>query len=61
MDWFFADTLQERQNICQAIQLEVLDQVPYIPLGANYNLSAIRKNWRNFQSQGPVFYTVQPT
>ena len=61
MDWFFAETLEERQKICQAIQLEVLDQVPYIPLGANYNLSAIRKNWQNFQAQGPVFYTVQPT
>jgi peptide/nickel transport system substrate-binding protein len=61
MDWFFADTLEERKKICEAIQLEVLDHVPYIPLGANYNLSAIRTNWRNFQPQGPVFYTVQPT
>jgi len=61
MDWFFADTLQARQKICEAIQLEVLDHVPYIPLGANYNLSAIRKNWQQFQSQGPVFYTVRST
>ena len=61
MDWFFADTVQARQKICQAIQLEVLDQVPYIPLGANYNLSAIRKNWQDFQPQGPVFYTVRST
>ncbi len=61
MDWFFADTLQARQKICQAIQLEVLDHVSYIPLGANYNLSAMRKNWQNFQSQGPVFYTVRST
>jgi peptide/nickel transport system substrate-binding protein len=59
MDWFFADGLQARQKICQAIQVEVLDQVPYIPLGANYNLSAIRKNWQHFQPQGPVFYTVR--
>lgn len=61
MDWFFADSLQARQKICQAIQVEVLDQVPYIPLGANYNLSAIRKNWQHFQAQGPVFYTVRST
>lgn len=61
MDWFFADSLQARQKICQAIQVEVLNQVPYIPLGANYNLSAIRKNWQHFQSQGPVFYTVRST
>jgi peptide/nickel transport system substrate-binding protein len=61
MDWFFADTLQARQKICQDIQVEVLDHVPYIPLGANYNLSAIRKNWQHFQAQGPVFYTVRST
>lgn len=61
MDWFFADSLSERQKICQAIQLEVFEHVPYIPLGANYNLSAIRKNWQNFQSQGPVFYTTHST
>lgn len=61
MDWFFADTLQARQKICQAIQVEVLEQIPYIPLGANYNLSAIRKNWQHFQPQGPVFYTLRST
>ena len=61
MQWFFADKLEQRQAVCREIQLEVLNQVPYIPLGANYNLSAIRKNWQNFQPQGPVFYTVQST
>ncbi len=59
LEWFFAETLQERQAVCREIQLEVFNQVPYIPLGANYNLSAIRKNWQNFQSQGPVFYTTR--
>lgn len=59
MQWFYAESLQHRQEICRAIQLEVLDHVPYIPLGANYNLSAIRTNWKDFQAQGPVFYTVR--
>lgn len=57
--WLFADTQEQRQAICRDIQLEVLDHVPFIPLGANYNLSAIRKNWKDFQAQGPVFYTTQ--
>lgn len=58
-DWLFADTSEQRQAICRDIQLEVLEHVPFIPLGANYNLSALRKNWKNFQAQGPVFYTTQ--
>ena len=57
--WLFADTLAQRQAIAREIQLAVLEDVPYIPLGGNYNLSAIRKNWQNFQAQGPVFFTVQ--
>ena len=59
MQWFFAETHQQRQAICREIQLEVFNELPYIPLGANYNLSAIRKNWQNFQPQGPVFYTLR--
>jgi peptide/nickel transport system substrate-binding protein len=57
--WLFAETLKERQSLCREIQDEVLEHIPYIPLGANYNLSAIRKNWKDFQAQGPVFYTTR--
>ncbi len=57
--WLFAGTTPERQALCSDIQREVFEHVPFIPLGANYNLSAIRKNWKNFQAQGPVFYTTQ--
>jgi NADH:ubiquinone oxidoreductase subunit K len=58
-DWFYAPTLEQRKALCQDIQLQVLDQVPYIPLGAIYNLMALRKGWVNFQAQGPVFYTMR--
>ena len=57
--WFYAPTLEQRKALCQDIQLQVLDQVPYIPLGAAYNLMALRKGWVNFQAQGPVFYTMR--
>lgn len=59
-EWFYAPTLEQRQALCREIQLQVLDQVPYIPLGAIYNLMALRKGWTNFQPQGPVFYTMRP-
>ncbi len=58
-DWFYAKDLSERQELCRQIQLQVFDQVPYIPLGAIYNLMALRKEWKNFQAEGPVFYTVK--
>ena len=58
-DWLFADTLAQRQAICREIQVQVMDHVPYIPLGAVYNLSALRKNWKDFQPQGPAFFTLR--
>ena len=58
-DWFYAPTLEKRKALCQEIQLQVLDQVPYIPLGAIYKLTALRKGWINFQAQGPVFFTMR--
>jgi peptide/nickel transport system substrate-binding protein len=57
--WFYASTLEQRKALCQDIQLQVLEQVPYIPLGATYTLTALRKGWLDFQAQGPVFYTMR--
>jgi peptide/nickel transport system substrate-binding protein len=60
-DWLFAPTLQARQAICRDIQIQVMEDVPYIPLGAVYNLTALRKNWNDFQPQGPAFFTLRRT
>ena len=59
--WFYAKDLAERRDLCRQIQLQVFDQVPYRPLGAIYNLMALRKEWTDFQPEGPVFYTVRKT
>ena len=56
--WFYAKDLAERQELCRQIQLQVFEEVPYIPLGAIYNLMAVRKEWLDFQPEGPVFYTT---
>lgn len=59
LDWFKASTLEEQQKICRELQIQVFEDVPYIPLGATYPVSAIRKEWVDFQPQMPLFYTLR--
>ncbi|WP_353147514.1 ABC transporter substrate-binding protein [Pollutimonas bauzanensis] len=61
LDWFNASDLAEQQKICRDIQLQVFEDVPYIPLGATYPVSALRKEWEDFQPQISLFYTVRKT
>ena len=57
--WFKADDLAEQKNICEQIQIQAFEDVPYIPLGALYPLSAFRSNWKDMQPQAPVFWTLK--
>lgn len=57
-DWFNAPDLEAQKKICRDIQLQVFEDVPYIPLGATYQIMALRKQWKNFQPQIPLFFTV---
>lgn len=56
--WFKAPDLESQKKICAQIQEQMFVDVPYIPLGATYAVSAIRKEWKDFQLQMPLFYTV---
>lgn len=58
-DWFNAPDLASQKKICEQIQLQVIEDVPYIPLGASYQVSAIGSEWKDFQPQLPLFYTVR--
>jgi peptide/nickel transport system substrate-binding protein len=58
-DWFNAPDLAAQKKICEQIQLQVIEDVPYIPLGATYQVSAIASEWKDFQPQLPLFYTVR--
>ncbi|TAM88847.1 MAG: ABC transporter substrate-binding protein [Candidimonas sp.] len=58
-DWFKAPDLAARKKICEEIQKEAFDFVPYIPLGAIYSITALRSNWQDFQLQMPLFYTLR--
>jgi peptide/nickel transport system substrate-binding protein len=57
-DWFDAADLAAQKKICELIQLQVIEDVPYIPLGATYAVSGIGSEWKDFQPQLPLFYTV---
>ncbi len=59
LDWFAAPDLAAQKAICREIQLQVFEDVPYIPLGATYPVTALRKEWEHFQPQMSLFYTVQ--
>jgi len=61
LDWFNAPDLAAQKKICRDIQLQVFEDVPYIPLGAHYNVSAVRRNWTDIQPQMPLFYTMRKT
>lgn len=58
LDWFNAANLEQQQEICREIQREVLEDVLYVPLGASYPVTALRKEWQDFQPQISLFYTV---
>lgn len=57
--WFKAPDLDSQKKICAQIQEQVFLDVPYIPLGATFAVSAIRKEWKDFQSQMPLFFTLR--
>ncbi|MEB2399183.1 MAG: ABC transporter substrate-binding protein [Alcaligenaceae bacterium] len=59
MDWLNTSDLETQKKICREIQLQVFEDVPYIPLGASYPVTALRKEWRDFQPQIALFYTVR--
>ena len=58
IDWFNAPDLDAQKKICREIQLQVFEDVPYIPLGATYPVSALRSEWKDFQPQMSLFYTL---
>ena len=42
--WIYAESLAERQRICEDLQVQAFRDVPYIPLGAQYFPCAYSKS-----------------
>jgi peptide/nickel transport system substrate-binding protein len=57
--WFDAPDLATQQKICEQMQLQAIEDVPYITLGASYRVSAYRSEWKDMQPQFPIFYTMR--
>lgn len=57
--WFNAPTVADQQKICAAIQLEVLKEVPYIPLGQYFTDQAYRANLTGVLKGMPLFWNLK--
>ncbi|KLU25099.1 hypothetical protein EOS_16560 [Caballeronia mineralivorans PML1(12)] len=59
--WFDAPDQATRKKLCVELQMQVWQDVPYIPLGAYYNASAFRRGWTGISTQMPLFYNLRRT
>jgi peptide/nickel transport system substrate-binding protein len=57
--WFDAPDLATQQKICAELQLQVLQDVPYVPLGQYFVLEAYRKNLSGVLTGLPIFWNVK--
>ena len=57
--WLDAPDLATRKKLCVELQMQVWQDVPYIPLGAYYNASAFRLGWTGISTQMPLFYNLR--
>jgi peptide/nickel transport system substrate-binding protein len=56
--WFLAPTLAEQKHICEQMQLQAFQDVPYIPVGLYYQPTAYRRGVSGIAKGFPTFYGV---
>ena len=57
-EWFGAEDLAAQQRLAAAIQIEALKEVPYIPLGQQFQQSAYRAEIKGVLPGLPVFWNL---
>ena len=57
--WFAAGNLAEQQRIAAALQRQAFQDVPYVPLGQQFQQSAFRADLTGILPGLPVFWNVQ--
>ena len=57
--WFDAPDLATQQKICAQLQLQVLEDVPYVPLGQYFVMEAFRKNLTGVLTGFPMFWNLK--
>ncbi|ARO15810.1 extracellular solute-binding protein (plasmid) [Ketogulonicigenium robustum] len=57
--WINAETQADRIEIAAQMQEQMFIDVPYVPLGSMYSVSALKENWSGVQTAMPTFYTLR--
>jgi peptide/nickel transport system substrate-binding protein len=58
-DWFAAPDLAAQQQLAKAMQAEVMQDVPYVPLGEYRRLQAYRSDLRDMAEGQAVFWNIK--
>jgi peptide/nickel transport system substrate-binding protein len=58
-DWFTAPDLAAQRRICQQIQVQAFEDVPYIPLGQYFTPTAYQRNLTGVLKGSPVFWNIR--
>ena len=59
--WFQAPTLEAQQAVCADIQRTVLDEVLYIPVGAYFSRTALRRDLSDRVLGFALFWNLRRT
>lgn len=57
--WFDAPNLDAQKKICEQIQLQAFEDVPFIPLGQSISPTAFRKDIVGVLNGQPTFWNVK--
>jgi peptide/nickel transport system substrate-binding protein len=57
--WFDAKTMAEQKKLCEQIQLQAFEDVPYIPLGQSIPPTAYRNHLTGILNGHPFFWNVR--
>ena len=59
-DWFNAPDLAAQKQVCEKVQLQAFQSVPFVPVGQWFQPWAYRKTLRDFVRCGNIlFWNVQ--
>lgn len=57
-EWLYAPDVEAQKRICEEIQLQAIEDVPYVPLGAMYSFYAVADRVQGFPLEYPRYYNV---
>jgi len=57
-DWFRAADVAAQKKVCEQLQLQAFQDVPYIPLGQALGPTAYRAELKGVLSGLPVFWNI---